>query len=51
MGSQAEHLHTDHHYGLLTAALIAAALIAYAGVSAILEATTGIDVPFVSWPF
>jgi hypothetical protein len=50
MDSHADQLQTDRHYGVVTAAVIAVVLIAYLGVSAILEAT-GTNVPLVNWPF
>jgi hypothetical protein len=50
MDSHADRIQTDHYYGVLTAVFIAVVLIAYVGVSSILEAT-GTDVPLVTWPF
>lgn len=42
---------TAQNSALGALALVGAIVLAYLGVSAVLEAMTGIDVPFVNWPF
>jgi hypothetical protein len=39
----------EQSYALVAAALVGAALIAFLAISAVLEFTTGVDVPFVNW--
>jgi hypothetical protein len=37
--------------GLAALSLVGAVVLLYLAISAVLEATTAIDVPFVNWPF
>jgi hypothetical protein len=52
MDTQSVNLPRDGRpYLSLAAGILVGAVLAYIGVSAILEAFTGIDVPLANWPF